>query len=259
MITIVLPVSRDDFLAKVMTNLELLDCDTETTNILCIVDGDNELYIKVRNLINDTKFKQRLTVKASIGGVPNKIDVQTRRQRIAAIHNQAKELIAHNDGYVFLCEDDTTFPLNSLQVLLKVATNDSAIGFVEGVELGRWGTPYVGAWLADDVYDVKKLVSIENKPANAGVDKIDAGGLYCALAKVRSYKEHTFTSANGLGPDVNFGIELRQKGLQNYIAWQVQCKHYYIYKKEEAFISPEDKSQVATITHRHGAQWHVSS
>jgi hypothetical protein len=32
-------------------------------------------------------------------------------------------------------------------------------GFIEGVELGRWGIPHVGAWRSDDVYDMQWLES----------------------------------------------------------------------------------------------------
>jgi hypothetical protein len=50
--------------------------------------------------------------------------------------------------------------------------------FIEGVELGRWGVPYVGAWRADDVYEPTKFESAmpQEGPTAGSVEEIDAGG-----------------------------------------------------------------------------------
>lgn len=258
MVTIVLAASRIDYLTKVITNLELLECNAEDTNILCIVDGDNQLYIRARNLIAGTKFRERLTIKSVNEGLPSKLDISQRRRRIAAVHNQAKKLIAHTDGYVLSVEDDTLIPPNALNELLKVAISNRAFAMAEGVELGRWGVPYVGAWIADDIYDVKQLTSVKNinpvledvKPTN-----IDAGGLYCALIRTDLYKQHEFYSSNGLGPDVNFGIENRQLGFENFIVWQVPCVHLYQDAGLEKRLSPSEISKIITLTKKNDIKW----
>ena len=263
MVTIILPVSRDDFLVRVISGLELLDCNPKTTNILCIVDGSDELYVKTRNLIADTKFNNRLTVRSSSPTEAPRINIQERRRRICAIHNQARQLISQ-DGlldYVFLCEDDTTFKPDTLKKLLDAAISKSAIGFIEGVELGRWGTPYVGAWLADDIYNTKKITSVDNeyREGNRSVESIDAGGFYCALVKASLYKNHFFSSENGLGPDVNFGLELRRAGYENYVHWGVPCDHHSMKLKKHEIITMEDEAKTVTMTYRHRSTWHISS
>ena len=62
MTTIVLPVSRDKHLDLIFPLLEQLECDREQTNLLTIVDGDNNLFLKVRNLTQLSKFKESLTI-----------------------------------------------------------------------------------------------------------------------------------------------------------------------------------------------------
>lgn len=260
MITIILAVSRADFLERVITAIELLECNKEETNLLCIVDGDDQLYLRTRNLVNDTKFAQRLTVKADLDDNRSRLDVPTRRKRIAAIHNQARELINHTQGYVLSVEDDTTFRPDALQRLLKVATSERAFAMAEGVEIGRWGIPYVGAWKADDVYNLTKLTSIENKQdvtESTKHENIDAGGLYFALIKADLYKYHTFTCENGLGPDVNFGIDNRQLGFENFIVWQVPCVHHNMRIGKYETITPSEKTQTVTLMKEKNNIWKV--
>ena len=252
--------SRKDYLEKVITAIELLDCDQTQVNILCVVDGDTELYIRARNLISGTKYRERLTVKFEGAGKPSRYNIPERRQRIAAIHNQAKQLIGADIKYVFLVEDDTTFGRKTLQKLTKVALTNRAFGFAEGVELGRWGVPYVGAWVADDIYDLKELKSVENiypVPAGQPATRIDAGGLYCALVRADLYKQHEFTGSNGLGPDINFGLENRQLGFENFIVWTVPCTHHYDNLGEYHAIDPSDESKVVTMRKKNATKWSV--
>lgn len=235
-----------------------MDCNNWETNILCIVDGSSNLYVHTRNLIADLKFNQRLTVQTNYPNPPERLSIPERRHRIAAAHNQARELIAHNDGYIFSVEDDTVIEQHALRRLTEIAIKHRAFGMAEGVELGRWGIPYVGAWKANDIYDLKQLISLENQPRATGEQEIDAGGLYCSLIKTELYKQHTFTSENGLGPDINFGIELRQLGYQNYIAWDVRCQHYNNVLGKEVVINAGDKSKIITLTKEKNNKWRSS-
>lgn len=260
MITIILAVSRADFLERVITAIELLECNKDETNLLCIVDGDDQLYLRTRNLVNDTKFAERLTVKANLDDNRSKLDVPTRRRRIAAIHNQARGLVRHTHGYVLSVEDDTTFRPDALQRLLRVAVNERAFAMAEGVELGRWGVPYVGAWEADDVYELTQLKSIQNKQDITEAtkhDNIDAGGLYFALIKADLYKYHEFTCENGLGPDVNFGIDNRRLGFENFIVWQVPCVHHNMKMGRYETITPAEQTQIVTMIKEKNDIWKV--
>lgn len=261
MITIVLTVSRLDYLEKVITAIELLECDEKTTNLFCIVDGDEKLYLRARNLVSETKFAERLTVRAELDDNRSDINVDVRRQRIADIHNQAKTYIKHTNGYVLSIEDDTTFNKNALAKLLDVANRNRAFGMAEGVELGRWGVRYVGAWKADDIYKTKELKSVINInpiPLGQPPTGIDAGGLYFALIRADLYKQHEFFSNNGLGPDVNFGLEIRRLGYENFIVWQVPCSHYTKINGVETKITPLDESRRVLMRKISDTKWRVS-
>ncbi len=257
--TIILTVSRDDFLGKVITSIELLECQNDTTNILCIVDGPPTLFLKTRNLINETKFNKRLTVQFKGKNSKAKVDIKSRRARISAIHNEAKKYLTHDKGYVFSIEDDTTFGPKALKKLLRVAQSNKALGMAEGVELGRWGVPYVGAWIADDIYNPQVLTSVENihNTVDGRVSNIDAGGLYCSLIRTDLYKQHDFTSKNGLGPDINFGLECRQLGFDNFIVWNIRCTHHFIDKKQKTSISATEQSQKITMKKLNEKRWLV--
>lgn len=260
MTTIVLIVSRAEYLTKVLSSIELLHCNQNETNLLVIVDGDNELFVKTRNLANDLKFATRLIVPSDLPGKPQKFSVIERRKRIAAHHNQARKLIQHDDGYVFSVEDDTTFLPNALAYLTQVAIHNRAFGLAQGVELGRWGVPYVGAWKCDDIYNPQKLVSVDNKYSpdlSLVTENIDAGGLYCTLIRADLYKLHEFTSDNGLGPDVNLGLELRQLGYENFIAWNVGCTHHYNKMGVEMTLTPETEDRVVTLVKDSETFWRV--
>lgn len=222
--TIVLPISRPEHLHKLFVSLEELQCDTDRTSLLAYVDGGDELYLTARNYVEQSRFKERLCVKAQLPGERRAFSINARRRRIAAIHNAVRELLEPCD-YVFLIEDDGLLPADALSRLLMGYVAYPHAGFIEGMELGRWGIPHVGAWRADDVYEPRQLVSA--MPRN-GVEQIDAGGFYACLTPYEHYAKHEFAPYTGMafGPDVEYGIWLRQQGYRNYIDWSVNVLHY---------------------------------
>lgn len=221
MITIVVPISRSDYLARFFIRLEMLDCDSEKTNLLCYVDGPLELFQKVRNYTVNSKFKNKLCVYRK-KGIASVSSVHRRRQRISDIHNEIKELINDCD-YIFLTEDDTLFPMDTLKKLYKTALNKKYFGFISGVELGRWGYEHIGAWKLDNVYDPNQITSIK---LGKGIEEIDAAGLYCCLTTKENYMKNFFKPfENILGPDFDFGINLRKQGLLNFIDHSIHCEH----------------------------------
>ena len=238
--TIILPISREQHLLRVFASLELLECDRERTSLLAYVDGEADLFLTARNLVQQSKFKERLCIQGNIPGERREFSINTRRRRIAAIHNEIRKLIKPCE-YVFLIEDDGVLPATALGRLLSDYLAHPHAGFIEGVELGRWGIPHVGAWRADDVYDMKRLESVlphtaeivdgAMRPLGAVpdrvVEEIDVGGLYACLTRFRLYMDHEFRPYDGcaFGPDVEWGIALRQQGYQNYLDWSVAVEH----------------------------------
>lgn len=238
MVTIVIPVSRDLFLLRLFASLEILECDPAQVNLLVYVDGDYNLFEKARNFTVNSKFADRLCVYRE-KGLPNVGSIRGRRKRISEIHNEIKGLLKKVD-YVFIIEDDTIIPPNTLKTLLNDYSNYPYAGFISGVQVGRWGYAHIGAWNTDDIYEPSEITSVG---IDKGVREIDAAGLYCCLIKFDNYYTHSFSPYESiLGPDVDFGIKLRQSGLKNYINYDIKCSH--LTKRGEITVQNSDIVQV---------------
>lgn len=242
MITIFMPVSRSDYLINIFNRLELLECDRQATNLLVICDND-KIYPQVRNLVADSKFNDRLCVKSGYK-LASRYSVEQRRLRIAALKNLSKELIKSCD-YIFSLEDDTLIPSDALKKLLKGYQQYPHAGFIQGIELGRWGIPYAGAWMVDDIYNPTELITSERQN---GLQPTDAGGFYCYLTKYEHY-QHDYQpfDNNALGPDVEYGISLRQQGLYNYTDWSITCAHYSNRQSEAITLNNSDIKQIEMV------------
>lgn len=221
MTTIILPISRDHYLKRIFAQLEMLECDRTQVNLLCYVDGPLQLFEVARNLTVNSKFNQKLCVYRK-KGTPNVGSVRRRRRRIAEIHNEVKVFIQNAD-YIFLTEDDTLLPTTALKKLMNHYLSQPHMGLVSGVQIGRWGYDHIGAWAFDDVYSPTKAISV---PLESELSKVDATGLYCCLTQAKLYMKYEFEPfEDALGPDVAFGLWLRQQGYQNYIDYSIKCDH----------------------------------
>lgn len=221
--TIVMPVSRPDFLKRIFAQLDLMPIDSPNTNILTYIDGDLELFELARNLTVASKFAEKLCIFRR-KGLPNVGSVKRRRQRIADIHNEMKQFIT-SDGsdFIFSLEDDTLITTNTFERLHKLYSLYPHAGFISGIEIGRWGYSMIGAWRTDDIYDPKKLWTT---PLEEGVQEVDAAGLYGCLIPKNLYLSHDFKPFNDmLGPDVDFGMQLRKAGYKNYVDNDLKYKH----------------------------------
>lgn len=253
MVNIIIPVSRKTFLQKLFARLDLLECPPDT-NLLCYVDGDLELYGIVRNYVMNSKFKERLCVYRKRGQAGTS-SVRQRRQRISDIHNEIKKLINKCD-FVFIIEDDTIVPTYALTRLLRVFSEHPYAGFVSGLELGRWGFTHIGAWKVDDAYQVNKISSIKE---SEGIEEVDAAGFYCCLIRRENYLDHFFKPFEDvLGPDVNFGIEMRKQGLKNYVDHSVRCAHLNL-KGEITFLNSKIVEIIFTRNDEERFGWNQKS
>lgn len=234
MVTIVIPVSRPDFLQRIFAALDMMNCKADETNLLVYVDGDMTLFEKAHNFVVNAKFKERLCVFRK-KGLPPYNHIAGRRRRIGQIHNEIKEIVTSKAEYIFLIEDDTLLPLNALEKLLKLYTIYPHAGFITGVQVGRWGMNVPGIWKVDNPYSVNKVESQLPPFYDGGMpnyfEEIDAAGLYCCLTKLANYKSVNFEPFDSiLGPDVTFGLELRKQGYKNYVDWSISTSH--LTKKE---------------------------
>lgn len=256
-VTIILPISRLETLMTIFPRLEFLECDKTKTNLLTIVDGDSNLFVKARNYTEMSKFEQKLCVmyESKLKQKIKEYDYVSRRVKIAKIHNFAKQFISPCD-YVFSIEDDTIFQPFSLSKLLKDYWLYPNAGAIEGVQVGRWGIPYIGAWKINDIYNPTQFESVSVKKG-VGIEEIDSFGMYCLLTKYKHYIEHEFKpfENNDMGPDFEFGLELRRQGMLNYIDWSVKTQH--ISENKNLSVDNTETRQVSFI--KKGNRWRQSS
>ncbi len=246
-ITTILPVSRTKYLNRVLESLK--NQTVKPDSLLVVWDGHDEEYIQVRNIILQEKYDKVLCVTST--NLAPAFTIPDRRRHIVNIHNQIRELIEDCD-WIFSIEDDGVLPGDALEKLIENTTKYESIGMITGVELGRHGSRYVGAWRVDDVFTPTKIESLQ---FGEGVNEIDGCGLYCALIRPDLYKSHEFYTKNGLGPDVNLGLYLKQQGYKNYIDWSIHVGHLANVDGEEVEIKADSESRVVKMFLLSGSTW----
>lgn len=250
-ITTVLPISRLTYLDRVIDSL--LAQTLKPNNLLVVFDGHDSQFLEVRNKIVGLPFNSVICIPSTNTAPAHTI--QDRRRHISKIHNQFRELVQDAD-WIFSIEDDGILPSNALERLVELVSTHDNVGMATGVELGRWGVPYVGAWRANNIGEPTEINSIEM--SESSIEEIDACGLYCALIRADKYKEHVFFYNNGLGPDVNLGIYLRQQGFNNYIDWSIPVTHLTLIDGKESEIHPSQKSRAVKLRFLYGDVWQAS-
>lgn len=254
-ITTILPVSRLGYLNRVLESLK--NQTYKTSSLIVIFDGSDEDYELVKNRVSATGYPFILCGKSN--NLRPAFAITERREHIANIHNQIREILSrdsipYTDDWIFSIEDDGVLPPDALERLVD-ASNRPDVGMVTGVELGRWGVPYVGAWQMDSTVNPTRAISMENKTGQTLLEEIDACGLYCALIRPELYMGHEFDAHNGLGPDVNLGLYIRNKGFKNYINWQVPVTHLNNDHGVEIEIPATADSRVVELLLQ-GTIWH---
>ena len=257
--TIILPVSRHEHINRIFSSLELLECDKRQTNLLVMVDArdDISLFLKARNLTNESKFNEKLCVFYDDDFSGDTDTIKGRRIRISNIHNQIRSILTSDykfakSNYIFGVEDDTIVPPDALIKLHHGYMIYPNAGFIEGLELGRHSDTYVGAWRVDDIYTTSSFTSLSEQDISGEIQPIDSGGLYCFLTKYHAYIDHIFKpfENNDLGPDANFGISLRRDGYENFIDTSIRCIHL---SGNDRIVYPKNKIvQIEVRKNKHG-------
>ena len=249
-VTIVLPISRPDYLRRVFAALDMMPCNAQETNLLCYVDGDQRLLDIARNFVVNSKFKEKVCIFRG-KGLPSANHIRGRRQRIADIHNELKEIVGAVE-FCLLMEDDTLIPLNGFEKLMRHYSSNPYAGFITGVQVGRWGYTVPGVWQSNNPYDIKRINSMlpnSEKP----FEEIDAAGLYFCLTRTEFYKQINFQPFDSiLGPDVTYGIELRKLGYKNYVDWTINTTHLTKQGEIKVYNTPLQK---ITFTRIEAEKW----
>lgn len=214
-----------------LENLAAVNHDPALTNLCFIVDCNNHLIANTLKKFAEKYNYRSFHVKINEDWHPNEVRLAIRRMRIADVKNQSKDLIALTDGEIILgFEDDTVFDrLESFDRLIQPIVREGqdphrTVGFVEGVQMGRWGANMIGAWEADDIW---KPSHIETQLPSEDYQEITGGGWYGYATTRELYLncEYYSSTAQPWGPDVSAGFWIRQQGYKCLVDWQTIYGH----------------------------------
>lgn len=239
-LTIFCAFSRESMGEAWLQNLTQVEHKPERTHLAIVLDGKMPLLHETfKKFARQYKYAS-LEILHNYDHEPSG-NISTRRGRIAFVKNQSKDIIKkHDSQYVIGLEDDTVFNFECFCRLLEPFTRLKDIGFVEGVQSGRWGCPYVGVWSVDDFDFVQKAETLtlpEQEPRasvdDKGYEEIDAGGFYYYATPTILYLAHDYSwSGEYWGADVNYGLWLRKQGYKCLVDWQSRCGHRQEGKQE---------------------------
>lgn len=229
-ITIFCAFTRRWAVERWLDNLMHVPHNPELTNLCFIVDIDDPWIVKALTTFAQKHNYRNLQIKLNDDWHPNEVRLSVRRMRIADVHNQSKELIARTDGeYIIGLEDDTVFDrLESFDQLIGPIYRNDSIGFVQGVQMGRWGANMIGAWIADDFITPSRIETLlPPSTDNQTSQEITGGGWYGYATQRQLYLDCDYYTATSQpwGPDVNFGLWLRQRGYKCLIDWSIIFGH----------------------------------
>lgn len=223
-ITVFCPFTRTWAIERWIGNLTDQNYDKSLINLVFIIDCDEpSISYKLNKMANDFAYRS-IKLAMNVDNNPNEARISIRRQRIVDVREQSKAMIAKTDGlYVIGLEDDTVFPPDTITKLLLPLLTSQKVGFVEGVQCGRWGVKMIGAWKSDNPKDPTYIETLLPKQ---GLEQIDGGGLYGYATLRHSYLEANI-GWNGevWGPDVNYGLWLRNQGYDVLIDWSLIFQH----------------------------------
>lgn len=226
LITIFCPFTRRWAVDAWLEGLSKVEHDPALTNLCIIVDADEPYVETATRRFAKEKGYRSFHCKVNHNHLPNEINLSLRRQRVAHVHNQSKDLINLTDGEIIIgLEDDTVMDrMPSFQRLYQPLIDSEFVGFVEGVQVGRWGASIIGAWVADNIKDPTMIKTIL---PGSDYQQITGGGMYGYATRRHLYLNHEYYSASSqpYGPDVNYGFYVCQQGYTCYIDWQTVFGH----------------------------------
>lgn len=133
-------------------------------------------------------YKSYLKGRGSVVGSGNEQFRNSKLYNIWMMWNRMKKLI-YTDTF-FLLEDDTICPSDAFSRLYKTLMSSKRIGFVTGIETGRFATPWIPVRLGVHKVKMKGMKVLERrslKPDTKGIVPIDAAGVYCFAARTAAY------------------------------------------------------------------------
>ena len=251
-ITIFCPFTRRWAVDRWLENLAAVAHDPTQTNLCFIVDGDEPYIVKALERFAKARDYRSFHLKSNHGWRTNEVRLSIRRQRVAEIHEQAKDLISKCDGDIVIgLEDDTVFDrmsgfsrLYTPLVSSVDMVSPTKVGFVEGVQMGRWGANMIGAWKADDINhprSIHTMLPFEGNVQKNDYEAITGGGWYGYATRRQLFLDAPYFTSPSLpwGPDVNYGFWLHQQGYKCLVDWSIVFGH----DDHGTVIHPDDPKQ----------------
>lgn len=258
-LSIVLPISRPNRVKETIDQIaqQVIPFGYEP-NVIAVIDNTDVDLQKVNEELKKLNLRRRVF---QFDRVPaGEFNSHIRRNRICEVMQKAAELVPpYSDGdMVFCLEDDTEIPTNTTNELLESYKNLTEfakwnVGLVTALEAGRWGFKMIGAWRTDDVNDPTVMETIPYQTDKI-LEPIDGGGFYAFVTPANLFKTHTFTWHDEcFGPDVMYGLTLRQKGYQNACNWSLPVIHNANGEK----IRVDDKCIVLRYRKNDAGKWNL--
>jgi len=154
--------------------------------------------------------------------------INERRKRIVENHTFLTEIVNEEQpDLVWQVEGDSWFEPDTLERLLahhkKMSMENANLGYVSGVQVGRHGLYTLGAWQFEEDGGFHSL-DFKAK----GLQSVDATGFYCLLAETDVWLKGTPHWTNEpYGPDVNFGLSLKNQGFDIFADPELHIGHIY--------------------------------
>lgn len=223
---IVMPLTRRDRLAWMAEQIATLEVGEYKKQVVIVCDNPRITLHEIRRVFKD--FGQGIqpeVLRTKWVSEPSSHDTIQRRARITEVWSIIKKYLTNKQGLVLGIEDDGNFKKDSFLKLLetyrdKFVNGYCKVGFVSGIEAGRWGHKMLGAWRRS-AEGIMSTVPFKE----SGIEQVHAAGFYFFVSDCRTISSvkdfrHTF-----FGPDVNFGLDLSDAGYFNFIDYSVKLGH----------------------------------
>lgn len=251
-ITVFCAFTRPENVVRFFDDLASTDLKAENTNLAFIIDiGEDQfgqhqgakIYSRIMDEMNRTHYRKFVIARNYDHEVAPGSIIE-RRKRIAFVHNQSKEMITALDGeFVLGLEDDTIFTNLCVERLYRPFLEQVSVGLVSAYQAGRWHNKIIGIWGFDNVDDPTQCWT---ELPDKDYAECDGTGFYCYLTPTKLYTAYDYVTevADPYGPDVRYGLWLRQQRYKCIVDWSQPCGH----KDGDRIITPNDNLYVEHFT-----------
>ena len=251
--TLFIPWTRVDYADDVLHRIDELQIVRSKFEVVFYIDStDQRLHERLNAwaILQTSMGWNGITLVKSGNPPPTTTDVIARRGRIVKMKEDSKQYISATE-LVFGLEDDTIFPSNSFIRLKDIMDKHEACAFAQGVQMGRWGLPVIGAWRVDNVNEPTQMGTVA-MPEEPELVEIDGGGFFCYLTRADLYRSHKYYWKDEcFGPDSTYGLGLRKQGYTCYMDTAVVCDHL----TDQGKLVPYARNTVAVTWNKQGERW----